>query len=170
MWGGPKRAEGPKPVKTETASNLQFRGEFPAKLDSGWRVSLPKVWRDRCPEVDWVVVPWPLVDPDCLAAFPMDSWDRLHTEIMVNGQLTPGGRQQILDLLARRSFDTRIDKVGRLGIGQRLANQVGLKEDVVLAGGGRNYIRIIPAERYVEFDRRSVEGLSRETLKQIGLA
>lgn len=168
--GSLTRARHSKPVKIETASNLLFRGEYPAKLDSGWRVSLPKVWRDRCPETDWVIVPWPLVESDCLAAFPMGSWDRLQTEILVDGHLTPGGRQQILDLLARRSFDTKIDKVGRLGIGQRLATQTGLKEDVILAGGGRNYIRIIPAERYGEFDRRSVEGLSRETLKELGLA
>ena len=123
---------------------LSFRGEFNPKVDSKGRVSIPADFRavlsdgdPRCPEnalPRMVVLHGPHLK-NCLHAYTIDAM----AEIEAGIRRLPRGsveRKQASRLILGKSWDTEVDKDGRIVLPQSLRQQIGLEGDATMIAMG----------------------------------
>lgn len=141
-------------------------GNVPLSVEAGARVMVPRRWRDASPDGLWTVAPWPVAGPRCLAAFPPEAWeDRLNKVELA--AIDEGDRIIISKAMNHRAVDLTLDKVGRLCLGQSLANRIKLEGQAVLAGCG-DHFEIYTPEEYAAMEKEFDE-IPLEQLKKLGL-
>lgn len=120
-------------------------------VEPGARVVLVKRWRDAFPNASWSVLPWPVLNPNCLAAFPPEPWKaRLDKVAMADKYgVSLKSKAQIKKRMTMTVHDLALDRSGRLCLGGILADAIQL-QDVAMAAGCEDHIEIYTPE---EFDR-----------------
>ncbi|WP_272005703.1 division/cell wall cluster transcriptional repressor MraZ [Roseovarius sp. ZX-A-9] len=138
---------------------LSFRGEFNQKVDGKGRMSIPADFRavladgdPRCPEEPlprMVVLHGPHLK-NCLHAYTIDAM----AEIEAGIRRLPRGsveRKQASRMILGKSWDTEVDKDGRIVLPQRLRQQIGLDGEAVMVAMGE-YFEIWNARTYEEVE------------------
>ncbi len=138
---------------------LSFRGEFSQKVDGKGRMSIPADFRavladgdPRCPETPLprlVVLHGPHLK-GCLHAYTIDAMTEIEAGIR---QLRRGSveRKRASRLILGKSWDTEIDKDGRIVLPQRLRQQIGLEGEAVMIAMG-DYFEIWNKATYAEIE------------------
>lgn len=134
---------------------LSFRGEFNQKVDGKGRMSIPADFRavltdgdPRCPEIPnprMVVLHGPHLK-NCLHAYTIDAM----AEIEAGIRKLPRGsaeRKRASRMILGKSWDTEVDKDGRIVLPQRLRQQIGLSTESVMVAMG-DYFEIWNADTY----------------------
>jgi len=134
---------------------LSFRGEFNQKVDGKGRMSIPADFRavltdgdPRCPEAPnprMVVLHGPHLK-NCLQAYTIDAMAQIEEGIrkLPRGSIK---RKQASRMLLGKSWDTEVDKDGRIVLPQRLRQQIGLEGEAVMVAMGE-YFEIWNAATY----------------------
>nr|WP_135503898.1 division/cell wall cluster transcriptional repressor MraZ [Roseovarius aestuariivivens] len=143
---------------------LSFRGEFNQKVDSKGRMSIPADFRSvladgdpRCPENPLprlVVLHGPHLK-NCLHAYTIEAM----AEIEAGIRKLPRGsteRKRASRMILGKSWDTEIDKDGRIVLPQRLRQQIGLEGEAVMVAMG-DYFEIWNAKTYDEVEAAETE-------------
>ena len=138
---------------------LSFRGEFNQKVDGKGRMSIPADFRavlsdgdPRCPENPLprlVVLHGPHLK-GCLHAYTIDAM----AEIEAGIRRLPRGsveRKRASRLILGKSWDTEVEKDGRIVLPQRLRQQIGLEGEAVMVAMG-DYFEIWNAQTYEEVE------------------
>ncbi|MGK7653436.1 division/cell wall cluster transcriptional repressor MraZ [Roseovarius sp. B08] len=138
---------------------LSFRGEFNQKVDGKGRMSIPADFRavladgdPRCPEVPLprvVVLHGPHLK-NCLHAYTIDAMAEIEEGIR---KLPRGSdaRKRASRMILGKSWDTEVDKDGRIVLPQRLRLQIGLEGEAVMVAMG-DYFEIWNAATYDEVE------------------
>ena len=138
---------------------LSFRGEFNQKVDAKGRVSIPADFRavladgdPRCPEHPLprlVVLHGPHLK-NCLHAYTIEAMAEIEEGIR---RLPRGSveRKRASRLILGKSWDTEVDKDGRIVLPQRLRQQIGLEGEAVMVAMG-DYFEIWNAGTYAEVE------------------
>ncbi len=134
---------------------LSFRGEFNQKVDGKGRMSIPADFRvvladgdPRCPEgllPRMVVLHGPHLR-NCLHVYTIDAM----AEIEAGIRRLPRGsteRKRASRMILGKSWDTDVDKDGRIVLPQRLRQQIGLEGEAVMVAMG-DYFEIWNARTY----------------------
>ncbi|MEL6957487.1 MAG: division/cell wall cluster transcriptional repressor MraZ [Pseudomonadota bacterium] len=134
---------------------LSFRGEFNQKVDGKGRMSIPADFRavlsdgdPRCPENPlprMVVLHGPHLK-DCLHAYTIEAMQEIEDGIK---RLPRGSaeRKRASRMILSKSWETEVDKDGRIVLPQRLRQQIGLEGEAVMAAMG-DFFEIWNAETY----------------------
>ncbi|WP_299849668.1 division/cell wall cluster transcriptional repressor MraZ [uncultured Roseovarius sp.] len=138
---------------------LSFRGEFNQKVDGKGRMSIPADFRavladgdPRYPENPLprlVVLHGPHLK-NCLHAYTIDDM----AEIEAGIRKLPRGsveRKRASRMILGKSWDTEIDKDGRIVLPQRLRQQIGLEGDATMVAMG-DYFEIWNKNTYEEIE------------------
>lgn len=128
---------------------------------------IPRRWRDASPDGLWTVVPWPVSGSRCLAAFPPEAWEFRLNKVEL-ATLDEDERLIISKAMNHRAVDLTLDKVGRLCLGQALANRIKLEGTAILAGCG-DHFEVYTPEEYALVEKEFDE-IPLEKLKKLGLA
>jgi len=138
---------------------LSFRGEFNQKVDTKGRVSVPADFRavladgdPRCPEIPlprMVVLHGPHLR-NCLHVYTIEAMAEIEEGIR---KLPRGSteRKRASRMILGKSWDTEIDKDGRIVLPQRLRQQIGLSGEAVMVAMG-DYFEIWNAATYDEVE------------------
>ncbi|WP_338548527.1 division/cell wall cluster transcriptional repressor MraZ [Roseovarius phycicola] len=134
---------------------LSFRGEFNQKVDGKGRMSIPADFRavladgdPRCPENPlprMVVLHGPHLK-NCLQAYTIEAMAEIEADI----RAMPRGseaRKRASKMILGKSWDTEIDKDGRIVLPQRLRQQIGLDGEATMVAMGE-YFEIWNADTY----------------------
>jgi MraZ protein len=134
---------------------LSFRGEFNQRVDGKGRMSIPADFRrvledgdPRCPEHPtprMVVLHGPHLQ-NCLHAYTIDAM----AEIEAGIRRLPRGsveRKRASRLILGKSWDTEVDKDGRIVLPQRLRQQIGLAAEATMVAMG-DYFEIWNSDTY----------------------
>ena len=143
---------------------LSFRGEFNQKVDGKGRMSIPADFRavladgdPRCPETPLprlVVLHGPHLK-NCLHAYTIDAMAEIEEGIR---KLPRGSneRKQASRMILGKSWDTEVDKDGRIVLPQRLRQQIGLEGEAVMVAMG-DYFEIWNAATYDDMEAAETE-------------
>ncbi|MDO9352415.1 MAG: division/cell wall cluster transcriptional repressor MraZ [Solirubrobacteraceae bacterium] len=112
---------------------MAFRGTYQHTLDAKHRLTVPARFRDSF-ETGVVVVMG--IDP-CVELWRPEEYEAHVDESTRNLASTSPQMRQMLRLMQGSAFDTDLDKVGRVGMTERLRTHGGLEKDVILIGVGR---------------------------------
>jgi MraZ protein len=138
---------------------LSFRGEFNQKVDTKGRVSVPADFRvvladgdPRCPETPlprMVVLHGPHLK-NCLHVYTIEAMAEIEEGIR---KLPRGSveRRRASRMILGKSWDTEVDKDGRIVLPQRLRQQIGLDGEAVMVAMG-DYFEIWNAATYDEVE------------------
>ncbi|MEM7073456.1 MAG: division/cell wall cluster transcriptional repressor MraZ [Pseudomonadota bacterium] len=136
---------------------LSFRGEFNQKVDGKGRMSIPADFRavladgdPRCPENSLprlVVLHGPHLK-NCLQAYTIDAMAEIEEGIR-NLPRGSTARKQASRMILGKSWDTEVDKDGRIVLPQRLRQQIGLDREAVMVAMG-DYFEIWNAATYAD--------------------
>ena len=136
-----------------------FLGEFEATLDAKGRFLLPAGLKKQFPEEEGNLFVINRGFEQCLALYPMKSWEPLFAEINKLNEFDPKARQ------FRRHFlngatQVEPDTAGRLLIPPNLKDHAGLQKDIVLVSAV-NKIEIWDSSKYHQlFDSFSADDFS----------
>ncbi|MEM9912639.1 MAG: division/cell wall cluster transcriptional repressor MraZ [Pseudomonadota bacterium] len=151
-------AEAGKPVVSS------FRGEFNQKVDSKGRMSIPADFRSvladgdpRYPEHPLprlVVLHGPHLK-HCLHAYTIDAMAEIEDGIrkLPRGSVA---RKRASRMILGKSWDTEIDKDGRIVLPQRLRQQIDLEGEAVMVAMG-DYFEIWNSETYAREEKAETE-------------
>lgn len=134
---------------------LSFRGEFDQKVDGKGRMSIPADFRSvladgdpRCPEnpLPRMVVLHGKHLKGCLHAYTIEAMEEIEEGIK---RLPRGSeaRKKASRKILGKSWDTEVDKDGRIVLPQRLRQQIGLEGLATMAAMG-DYFEIWNAETF----------------------
>lgn len=145
---------------------LSFRGEFNQKVDSKGRMSIPADFRSvladgdpRCPENPLprlVVLHGPHLQ-NCLHAYTIEAMEEIEDGI----KSLPRGseaRKRASRMILGKSWDTEVDKDGRIVLPQRLRQQIGLEGEATMAAMG-DYFEIWNADTFAEVEAAEAAAL-----------
>ena len=148
---------------------LSFRGEFNQKVDSKGRMSIPADFRvvltdgdPRCPETPlprMVVLHGKHLN-NCLHAYTIEAMEEIEAGI----KALPRGseaRKRASRMILGKSWDTEVDKDGRIVLPQRLRQQIGLTGEATMAAMG-DYFEIWNAETYAETEAAEAVAMDAE--------
>ncbi len=134
---------------------LSFRGEFNQKVDGKGRMSIPADFRSvladgdpRCPENPlprMVVLHGPHLK-NFLQAYTIEAMQEIEEGI----QRLPRGsadRKRASRMILSKSWETEVDKDGRIVLPQRLRQQIGMQGEAVMSAMG-DHFEIWNAETY----------------------
>jgi MraZ protein len=138
---------------------LSFRGEFNQKVDGKGRMSIPADFRavladgdSRCPENPlprMVVLHGPHLK-NFLQAYTIEAMEEIEEGI----KALPRGsakRKRAAKFILSKSWETEIDKDGRIVLPQRLRQQIGLEGEATMSAMG-DHFEIWNAETYAEVE------------------
>ena len=143
---------------------LGFRGEFNQKVDGKGRMSIPADFRavladgdPRCPENPQprlVVLHGPHLK-NCLHAYTIEAMAEIEEGIR---KLPRGSveRKRASRMILGKSWDTEIDKDGRIVLPQRLRQQIRIEGEAVMVAMG-DYFEIWNAETYAREEAAETE-------------
>ena len=138
---------------------LSFRGEFDQKVDKKGRMSIPSDFRavltdgdPRCPENPLprlVVLHGPHIK-DCLHVYTIDAMEEIEEGIK---RLPRGSveRKKASRKILGKSWETEVDKDGRIVLPQRLRAQIGLDGLATMTAMG-DYFELWDAGTYEQFE------------------
>ena len=138
---------------------LSFRGEFDQKVDKKGRMSIPSDFRavltdgdPRCPEnplARLVVLHGPHIK-DCLHVYTIEAMEEIEEGIK---RLPPGSveRKKASRKILGKSWETEVDKDGRIVLPQRLREQIGLGGLATMTAMG-DYFELWDATTYERFE------------------
>jgi MraZ protein len=109
---------------------MAFRGNFEHTLDDRGRVAIPAKYRSEFPGSIAVIAPSP---EGCLQVFPEPAFVQMSDEVASQPATTINGRRS-RRLFDAQSFDTELDRQGRILIPARFREQLGLNGTVIIAG------------------------------------
>ena len=112
---------------------MAFRGTYQHTLDAKHRLTVPARFREDFAEGVVVVMG---IDP-CVELWQPGEYEKHVEESTKNLGTTSPQMRQMLRLMQGSAFDTVLDKVGRVGMTERLRGHGGLDKDVMLIGVGR---------------------------------
>jgi MraZ protein len=148
---------------------LSFRGEFNQKVDGKGRMSIPADFRvvltdgdPRCPETPLprMVVLHGKHLKNCLHAYTIEAMEEIEAGI----KALPRGseaRKRASRMILGKSWDTEVDKDGRIVLPQRLRQQIGLTGEATMAAMG-DYFEIWNAETYAETEAAEAVAMDAE--------
>jgi len=138
---------------------LSFRGEFDQKVDKKGRMSIPSDFRavltdgdPRCPEnplARLVVLHGPHIK-DCLHVYTIEAMEEIEEGIK---RLPRGSveRKKASRKILGKSWETEVDKDGRIVLPQRLREQIGLDGLATMTAMG-DYFELWDATTYERFE------------------
>ncbi len=138
---------------------LSFRGEFDQKVDGKGRMSIPSDFRavladgdPRCPENPnprLVVLHGPHLK-DCLHVYTIEAMEEIEEGIK---RLPRGSaeRKRAARFILGKSWETEVDKDGRIVLPQRLRQQIGLDGLATMAAMG-DYFEVWNETTYKEVE------------------
>ncbi len=108
---------------------MDFRGTYEFTLDDRGRVSIPARYRHEF--ADKVILT--MGQDGCVEAYTEDGYNQMSNHVAVEPPTTPEGRQARREFYAQ-SFDTELDRQGRILVPARFREKAGLNGAVVIAG------------------------------------
>jgi len=148
---------------------LSFRGEFNQKVDGKGRMSIPADFRTvladgdpRCPETPLprrVALHGPHLK-HCLHAYTIDAMAEIEASIL---KMPRGSekRKRASRMILGKSWETEVDKDGRIVLPQRLRQQIGLEGEAVMTAMG-DHFEIWNAATYDEIEGPETEAFLEE--------
>jgi MraZ protein len=109
---------------------MAFRGNYEHTLDERGRVAIPAKYRSEFPGSIAVIAPSP---EGCLQVFPEPSFVQMSDDVASEPATTVNGRRS-RRLFDAQSFDTELDRQGRILIPARFREMLGLNGAVIIAG------------------------------------
>ncbi|MFQ3184414.1 MAG: MraZ protein [Alteromonas macleodii] len=149
--------------------SLSFRGEFNQKVDGKGRMSIPADFRvvltdgdPRCPEslLPRIVVLHGPHLKNCLHVYTVEAMEEIEDGI----KALPRGsdaRKRASRMILGKSWDTEVDKDGRIVLPQRLRQQIGLKGEATMAAMG-DFFEIWNTETYAEAEAAEAAAMEEE--------
>lgn len=148
---------------------LSFRGEFNQKVDGKGRMSIPADFRavladgdPRCPEYPlprMVVLHGPHLK-NCLQAYTIEAMEEIEADIkaMPRGSVD---RKRASRMILGKSWDTEVDKDGRIVLPQRLRQQIGLTGEATMTAMG-DFFEIWNAETYADVETAEAAAMEQD--------
>jgi len=97
------------------------------------RVILPVDWRaDGFPK-DFMVLPWPVITPECLLVLPPSRWELLQKNLE-NLSLADDSGAMVERLISSSTSRRSLDSYGRLPLPEEAAKSLGLQSEAMLVG------------------------------------
>jgi len=109
---------------------MAFRGNFEHTLDDRGRVAIPAKYRTEFPGSIAVITPSP---EGCLQVYPEPAFKDMSDEVASQPATTIVGRRS-RRLFDAQSFDTELDRQGRILIPARFREMLDLNGTVIIAG------------------------------------
>lgn len=143
---------------------LSFRGEFDQKVDGKGRMSIPADFRavlvegdPKCPDAPLprlIVLHGPQLK-NCLQVYTVEAMAEIEADILA----LPRGsyeRKKASQMILGKSWETEVDKDGRIILPMRLRQQIGLSGLATMAARGE-YFEIWDAATYAATDGAELE-------------
>lgn len=112
-----------------------YLGRFTHGLDASGRIMIPKAWRPADPDTNFAVLPWPVLgEADHVLVLSQDRWGKLLETLSQKVSLMDDEEGHIERQLAGKLALMKLDKIGRLCLGEQLAQTIGTKDEAVLIG------------------------------------
>jgi MraZ protein len=139
-----------------------FLGEYEATLDSKGRFLLPAGFKKQLPEEDAGRFVINRGFDQCLALYPLKTWEPLFKKINSLNEFEPKQRAFRRAFLNGATY-VEPDSAGRLLLPPNLKEYAGLVKDIVLMATG-NKIEIWDSNKY----KQLFDSISSETLSELG--
>ncbi|MDO8614774.1 MAG: division/cell wall cluster transcriptional repressor MraZ [Dehalococcoidia bacterium] len=108
---------------------MDFRGTYEFTLDNRGRVSIPARYRHEF--ADKVILA--MGQDGCVEVYTEDGFNQMSNHVAAEPPTTPDGRQARREFYAQ-SFDTELDRQGRILVPPRFREKAALNGAVVIAG------------------------------------
>jgi len=125
-----------------------FQGRFIHTMDSKGRLSIPQDFRMalQSKSKSKSKPPTLTVQPDCLALFPAEDWERIKANLEAAPAIDPNA-QTLKRFLLSNAHTCPIDGPGRISVPPHLREYAGLEREVTVAGVG-GHIELWNKARY----------------------
>ena len=131
-----------------------FRGRYEHTIDPKGRLSIPSRYRDEL--ASRRVTTLILSEGDhCVAAYPLDEWEKVETDLQQHSQFLPE-RRNVVRVMVASAKECEVDRAGRILVPPELREFAGLKKDVVIAGALESF-EIWSRERWTDH-RQTLRG------------
>jgi DNA-binding transcriptional regulator/RsmH inhibitor MraZ len=114
---------------------VEYTGNYEHGVDGSFRVMVPSPWRPEDKEMVFSMVPWPIQQPSHIRVMPPERWRLMLKRIRENNLLSGDEISTVERRIAATTVKKRIDDVGRLCVGEKLAEQFGITAKAMLVGG-----------------------------------
>jgi len=139
-----------------------FSGEYRHALDGKNRVTIPSAWRIGDSEEYFLIVS---PTHGCLTAMPPDVFTSIAEK--TKERFEPAKHQDFIRQFYAKAIRSATDKQGRLLLNEEQCKQVGLRDDVLLAGALNRFDLWSPAG-WAKF-QQTVQPKFEEVARDIGL-
>lgn len=145
-----------------------FRGNHSAKIDQRGRIRLPSAFLVPLREKFGDELFLTSLSGSFLRLYPMPVWLKIEEKLLSIPSMTPS-RAKLLDRLTYFGQESRLDKVGRIVVPQRLRESAGLNGEVVVLGY-LDYLEIWDPKSFAEkLDREALTDDDNRLLSELGL-
>jgi MraZ protein len=125
-----------------------YYGSFTHGVDASHRVMLPSEWRPSDPDFTFTLLPWPLTKPEYLLVLAPARWDEMQNRMRAQISLTNEAGAAVERKIYGSAVKLRLDRVGRLCLGEELRTRFGIGKEAKLVGRGEKF-EIWDAEKLV---------------------
>lgn len=102
-------------------------------VDASHRVMLPIEWRPSDPDYVFTLIPWPVWKPTHVLALTPERWKELAGRIRTFS-LVDEAAAELERAIAGTAQRVRLDKVGRVCLGESLRSALGIGKEATLVG------------------------------------
>lgn len=113
---------------------IQFTGTFEQTVDASFRLVIPSALRLPDKEALYSMIPWPMKTPECLLVLPPDRWQQALEKLKTNYSLTNPYGALFQRVFAGSAVRKKLDEIGRLCIGEKLAAMFNISAKATLVG------------------------------------
>lgn len=129
-------------MATQTQSYPVFSGRARHALDAKNRTTIPSGWRPDAPLPLWLV---PHSDGTCLLGLPLEEFRAVPAKVNALTHLDAEDRQNFIDNFFSSAEQVTPDAQGRFVIPPQFCKDLGLDDEVVLAGANTQFKIYAPA-------------------------
>ncbi len=129
-------------IPSGDAGDPSFMWQHEHKLDAQKRVSFPAEWRSADPNLSFILVLWPHPNSGRKFGFIKGLPEKRYRKVQAKlDQAAFGdpGAAALKRQLVGNAMPVKVDPAGRLSIPPRMADQAGLKKEVIFLGAGGEF-------------------------------
>lgn len=134
------------------SGSVRFVGSFDHAVDTSYRVMFPGGWRPVEKDTVFSVLPWPLLKRKYLLVLPPTRWNVLVERLLATFSLVNEKAARIERAIAGEMAMVKLDKVGRICLGEKIAAKAGISRQAKLVGRIDKFEIWDPARLDAEFD------------------
>lgn len=116
-----------------------YYGSCTHGVDASHRVMLPSDWRPKDPDFTFTLLPWPLNQPEYILALTPARWAEMQDRMRAQISLTNEAGAVVERKIYGSAVKLRLDRTGRLCLGEDLRTRFRIGKDAKLVGRGDKF-------------------------------